>query len=174
MDVALTPRLRLRRLTHADAAFLLRLLNEPSFHENIGDRGVRTLEDARRYLDEGPLRSYVENGFGLYLVEERATGTALGMCGLIRRPALEHVDLGFAFIPEAWGRGYATEAGTAVLAHGLDELGLETLVAITAPHNLGSKRVLGKLGFVFERRLRLPGDATDIELFVLEPESRRR
>lgn len=174
MYIVTTPRLALRRLTEPDAGFMLRLLNEPSFLENIGDRGVRTLEDASRYLAKGPLRSYEENGFGVYLVEALGSAGAVGICGLIRREGLADVDLGFAFVPEVWGRGYASEAGAAVLRHGREELGLGRIVAIAARHNLGSKRVLAKLGFVFEGLIRLPGDDVDLELHASEPDSARR
>jgi RimJ/RimL family protein N-acetyltransferase len=159
MDALVTARLTLRRFTEEDAGFVLRLLNEPSFLHFIGDRGVRTLDDARRYLRDGPLASYERHGFGLYLVALAADSTPIGMCGLIQREELADVDVGFAFLPEHWSRGYAFEAAAAVVEEGKRTFGLERIAAITTPDNAGSIRVLEKLGLRYERRVRLdPGE----------------
>lgn len=139
-----TARLTLTHFTHADAGFILTLLNDPAFIQNIGDRNVRTLSDARAYLDNGPLRSYAVNGFGLYRVALR--GAVIGMCGLIKRDTLPDVDLGYAFLPQYWGAGYAPEAGAAVLAHARETLKLPRVVAIVDPANTPSIRVLERLG----------------------------
>lgn len=152
-------RLTLRRLTEDDAPFILRLVNEPSWLRFIGDKGVRNLDDARRHLREGPLDMYARRGFGLYHVSTKHDGAPIGMCGLIRRDALPDVDIGFAFIPESWGNGYAVEAAQAVVAHARDDFGLKRLVAITSLDNSASMRVLEKIGFTFERVIGLtPGD----------------
>jgi RimJ/RimL family protein N-acetyltransferase len=163
----LTERLELRPLAPGDADFILRLLNEPSFLANIGDRGVRTREQAERYIEEGPARSFRENGFGLYRVGLRDGGEAVGVCGLIRREGLDAPDLGFALLPEHWGRGYAHEAAVAVLAQGRQRLGLERVLAIVLEENLGSVRLLGKLGFERQGTVQLPGDDTELELYAL-------
>lgn len=166
MNVAETARLRLRWLDDGDATFILRLVNEPSWIRYIGDRNVRSVEDAQRYLREGPVAMYERLGFGLNLVESKATGEPLGICGLLRRDTLEHVDLGFAFVPGAWGQGYAQESAAAVLEHGRRELGVGTIVAIVSPDNERSCRLLGKLGFRLDRRVRLaPGD-DELALYV--------
>jgi RimJ/RimL family protein N-acetyltransferase len=161
-----TQRLVLRQLTTEDAAFLFRLLNEPSFLRYIGDRGVRSLEDARRYILKGPADSYRRYTFGLFLTELKSDGTPVGMCGLVKRIALTDVDLGFAFLPEFWSRGYAVEAATAVMDYARDTIGLRRVVAITSLDNAGSMRLLGKLGFRFERRIRLVGDEEELNLFA--------
>src|SRR4051812_24751369 len=101
-----TPRLILRKLTLDDAPFMLRLLNDPSFLENIGDKGVRTLDDTRRWLLAGHMASYERHGFGHYLVELKADHAPIGMCGLIKREALGEIDVGFALMPEYWFKGY--------------------------------------------------------------------
>lgn len=145
-----TPRLRLRRFTTGDADFILELVNEPSWIRYIGDKGVRDLEDARRYLEEGPVRMYGKHGFGLWLVARKEDGERLGMCGLVKRDKLGDVDLGFAFLPRHWSQGYAHEASKGVLAHARDALGFARLVAITVPENDASARLLVKLGFVHE------------------------
>lgn len=154
-----TPRLALRRLTEDDAPFIHRLVNEPSWLRFIGDKGVRNLDDARRYLREGPLDMYARFGFGMYLVSTRSDGTPIGMCGLIKRDALPDVDIGFAYVPESWGAGYAVEAAQAVVAHARDDFALKRLVAITSLDNAGSMRVLEKIGLTFEGLIELtPGD----------------
>ena len=166
MHVLATERLILRRLTAEDAAFILRLVNEPSWLRFIGDRGVRDLDDARRYIFDGPVASYERQGFGLYLVERKEDRAALGLCGLIKREALEDVDIGFALLPEHWGKGYAGECAAAVLAQAREEFGLRRLIAITTPDNDSSIRVLEKLGFQFERMVKLAAGDTELKLFA--------
>lgn len=145
-----TPRLTLRPLTIADAPFIVEQLNQPSFIEYIADRGVRTVADAEKYIREGPWAMYAAHGMGLLLVEARATGEAVGLCGLLHRPAFEHRDLGYSLLPRAWGQGYAVEAGRAVLDWARDVLQLSTVIAITSQVNPKSIRVLERLGFAFE------------------------
>src|SRR6478736_5082404 len=108
--VLLTERLALYRFTLDDAPFAMALVNDPSFVRYIGDKGVRTLEDARGYLEKGPLASYERYGFGLFKVVRRADGEAVGMCGLLKRDALDDVDVGYAFLPAFWSNGYALES----------------------------------------------------------------
>lgn len=169
MTVLETERLRLRRLTADDAEFILRLLNEPSFLRFIGDRGVRTVDDAREYVLNGPVASYEQFGFGLYLVMLKDAGTPIGMCGLLKRDALDDVDIGFAFLPEFWLKGFAIEAARAVMEHGRRDFGLKRIVAVTNPDNAGSIRVLEKLGFVFERMVRLSGESLEIRMYGAAP-----
>jgi RimJ/RimL family protein N-acetyltransferase len=165
MSVLHTERLSLCRLTFEDAEFILRLVNEPSWLEFIGDKGVRSLEDARDYLTAGPIASYERHGFGLYLVRRKSDGARLGMCGLIKRDTLPHVDIGFAFLPEHWGQGYAYEASAAVLEHAERDHKLPRILAITSPHNQSSIRVLERIGLRFERLMELtPGDP--VKLFA--------
>ncbi len=149
MDPLLTERLVIRPFRVEDAPFILRLLNEPSFIEFIADKGVRTLAQAEDYLRSGPLASYLTHGHGLCLVEHRETGNPMGMCGLIKRDSLPEVDLGYAFVPEFWGLGYAREAAEACVAWGRDGLGLPGLLAIVTPGNLASIRLLEALDFEF-------------------------
>ena len=164
--VADTARLTLRRLTPDDAPFMLALLNDPAFVRFVGDRGVRTVDQARTYLENGAIDSYRRLGFGLYLVEVKDTHEAAGICGLVKRPALDDVDIGFAFLPPFRGRGYAAESARAVVDHAR-ALGLPRLVAIVSPGNDASVRVLTGLDMRFERRIAL-GAADEVELFSLE------
>src|SRR6187549_3783400 len=124
MCVLETERLCLQHLTADDQAFILKLLNEPGFLQNIGDRGVRSLEDAVGYIEKGPRTSYAKNGFGLYRVSLKESGEAIGMCGLIKRDTLPDVDIGYAFLPRYWGNGYALEAAEATMAYARGTLGL--------------------------------------------------
>jgi RimJ/RimL family protein N-acetyltransferase len=149
-----------------DGEFILGLVNEAAFIRNIGDKGVRTVEDAREYILNGPVASYARFGFGLYLVELAETGAAIGMCGLLKRDSLEDVDIGFAFLEKFWGRGFACESAAAVMEYGRSALGIERIVAITSPDNQGSIRVLEKLGLRFDKMIRMPGSDEDTRLFV--------
>jgi ribosomal-protein-alanine N-acetyltransferase len=163
MQPILTERLSIRPFTLEDAPFILRLLNEPSFIENITDKGVRTLEQAATYLADGPIASQAVRGHGLWLVEHRGTGAPMGMCGLIKRDSLEEVDLGYAFLPEYWGLGFATEAAEACLAHGRETLGLRGVLAIVSPRNEASIRLLDKLAFSRTGRMEVtPGESVEI------------
>jgi len=164
-----TGRLVIRRLTEADAPFILALVNDPDFLHNIGDRGVRNLDDAVRYIQAGPMASYERHGFGLFKVELRDGGTPVGMCGLLKRDALPDVDIGYAFLPEFRGRGLAGEAAAAVLSYARDRLGIPRVVAIVSPGNHDSIRLLTKLGMAFERPVRLAPDDDDIDLFGPRP-----
>ena len=168
MTVLETDRLTLRRLTEDDAPFLLALLNEPSFLRYIGDRGVRTLDDARAYVAKGPAASYATHGFGLYLVTRTEDGEPLGMCGLLKRDALPHADLGYAFLPRHWSRGYAAEAAAGVVAHARRDFSLGTLLAVVSPDNDASIRVLERLGFRYERTMPFGDDGHEVKLFVLD------
>ena len=145
MKVLETQRLILRQFSDDDAEFILELLNEPSFIQNIGDRKIRSLDGARGYINKGPVASYNRHGFGLYLVELKETGESIGMCGLIKRETLEDVDLGYAYLPKFWSKGYAVESALAMKQFARDVVGLKRIVAITDPRNAGSIRVLENL-----------------------------
>jgi RimJ/RimL family protein N-acetyltransferase len=151
-----------------DAAFILELLNEPAFIRNIGDRGVRNLEDARHYIQHRLLASYEGSGFGLYRVDLKERAMPIGMCGFIKRPELADVDIGYALLERFWLRGYACEAASAVLEYGRKRLGLKRVVAITAPYNVASSKVLEKLGFRFERMLDLPNHGGKSKFYISE------
>jgi RimJ/RimL family protein N-acetyltransferase len=166
MVVLETNRLRLRRLEVDDADFILRLLNEPSFLQNIGDKGVRTRDDARLYILNGPIASYEKFGFGLYLVELRESGAPVGICGLLKRDVLEDVDIGYALIPEFWSKGYAVESVSAVMSYASKVLGLKRVVAVVNPDNQSSIRLLERIGFRFERMVRLSDGGPEIKLFA--------
>ena len=168
MESLETERLILRALTTGDAAFILELLNDPSYIHNIGDRKVRTLDGAKSYIKKGPIASYHSNGFGLRLVELKETHEPIGICGLIKRDTLDDVDIGYALLPKFWSNGYATESAMAVKAFARDIIGLKRIVGITDPENTGSIRVLEKLGMKFEKTVRLSPDDIELKLFSMD------
>lgn len=160
-----TSRLVLRRLEFNDAAFLVQLLNEPSFLENIGDRGVRNEQDAHRYLREGPMAMYAKHGFGLWHASLKACGTAIGMCGLLKRDTLPDADIGYAYLPAHWGKGYAVEAAEATLRHGVEKFGLRRIIAVVSQGNVGSIAVLEKIGMRFEGMHSMDAGEPDVRLY---------
>jgi RimJ/RimL family protein N-acetyltransferase len=146
-----TDRLILRQFTTEDAPFMLRILNEPSWLEFIGDRNVHTLEEAELYLVNGSLKSYGEHGFGFYMVMLKSNSICIGITGLAKRPYLKVPDIGFAFLPEYTGMGYALEASKAMLHYALETLGIREIEAFTSKDNVKSIQLLRKLGFHFEK-----------------------
>lgn len=162
-----TPNLVLRQLTEEDAALMLAVLNDPDFLRNVGDRGVRTEEDARRYIIDGPVAMYRQYGFGMYKVEVKS-GDAIGLCGLVKRDGLDDVDIGFAFLPDYRGQGYALEAAKAVMQDGRERMALQRIVAIARPDNKPSVRLLKKIGLQAERKITLPNDDTELLLMAWE------
>ena len=166
MIVAETERLVVRWFEPGDAPFILELVNEPSWIRFIGDKNVRDVGGALAYLERGPIDSYRKRGFGLNLVALRAGGAPIGMCGLIRRDTLPDVDVGFAFLPAYWGRGYAQESAAAVLDHGRRELGITRVVAILSPDNESSAKLLERLGFRRDGVIRMPPDDEELLHYV--------
>ena len=164
--VAETERLVLRRLGVEDAAFMLALLNDEAFVQNVGDRGVKSLEDARTYLLKGSIASYAQHGFGFWCVVQRDSGASIGICGLARRETLDDVDIGFAFLPGYRSQGYALESARAVMRIARDVFGLRRLVAITSLENQASAALLEKIGLRFERMVRVGEEVHEIRLFA--------
>ncbi len=167
MTVVETERLALREFTADDADFVLRIVNEPSFLRYIGDRGVRNLDDARKYIADGPVAGYARDGHGLMRVDRKADGAVVGMCGLLKRDALPEPDIGFSFLPEFWSQGYALESAHAVLGHARGTLGIGRILAITTRDNVPSMRLLDKLGFRFERMIAFGNE--ELRLFASDP-----
>ena len=163
-----TDRLQLRQLSVDDAEFILRLLNEPSFIQNIGDRGVRTVDDARGYIVKGPITSYERFGFGLWMIETKSPLAPIGICGLLKREVLDDVDIGYALLPEFWSQGYALESASAVVSYAREKLGLKRVVAVTNSNNQSSIRLLEKMGFKYERTVQLSEGAAEIQLLATE------
>lgn len=150
MATSTTDRLIIRHFTENDHAFILTLLNDEMFIKKIGNKNINNKSDAINYLNIGPLASYSEYGFGLNLICLKENGTPIGMCGLLKRSGLDHPDLGYAFLPEYYGQGYAHEASLSLLKEGYDNYHVEKVLAITLPDNIRSLYLLKKLGFMFK------------------------
>jgi len=161
--------LRVGWLDASDCAFILELVNEPSWLRFIGDKGVKTQQDALRYIENGPMAMYKRRGFGLYIVELKDGREPVGICGLIKREGLDDVDLGFAFLPRFWRNGYAFESAAAVMAYGRTALGLRRIVAILSRDNHRSSKLLQRLGFFFERTVKLHPDDEELDLYAIAP-----
>ncbi len=160
-----TERLQLRQFEISDAPFIVELVNTPGWLEFIGDRKIKTNEDAIRYLQNGPLKSYEQHGFGLSLVELKSDQTPIGMCGILKRDSLENPDIGFAFLPEFTGKQYAFEVAQATLNYAKNKLKLETIFAITIPSNIKSIQLLKKIGLEFVKTIHDPKDNSELQLY---------
>ena len=170
-----TERLRLRHLSpDTDAEFILELLNDPSFIRYIGDKAVRDLGAARRYIIDGPVKSYDAHGFGLYLVELKMNRTPIGICGVLKRDTLPDPDIGFAFLPAYWNQGYAFESAAAVMDHARETLKLGRILAITSPDNEASGKLLDKIGVRFDRMVKLTEEAPEVKLFTTDAKNESR
>lgn len=162
-----TPRLTLRPLTlaDADAAFMMRLVNDAAWLRHIGDRNVRSLEDARRYIGK-TLDMYERLGFGSWVAELKSTGEPIGTCGLVKRDGIDDVEIGYALLPEFRGRGLALESARAVLAYAWEVLRLPRVAAIVTPANDESIKLLEKVGLRFSQRITKPGGGEELSLYV--------
>ena len=171
MNILETERLILRRFTPHDTAFIIELLNTEGWIKYIGEKNVKTTDQAREYLENGPLKSYRNNGFGLALVELKAGHVPIGMCGLISRDYLNHLDVGFAFLPNHTGHGYAFEIVTKTIEHAFDELKQEQLLAITLPQNYSSIKLLTKIGFRYNENIISPDTNEELCLYSITEEN---
>jgi len=160
-----TERLSLREFNTTDATFIIQLLNSKGWLKFIGDRHIKTLEQAENYLTNGPMKSYSVNGFGLSMVELKNTHTPIGMCGLIKRDNLPDIDIGFAFLEEFMGNGYAFEIAQATINFAKESLKKETILAITLPTNVRSINLLKKIGMKFEKNFSFEGSTEELMLF---------
>jgi RimJ/RimL family protein N-acetyltransferase len=168
MKILETDRLILRHQTVEDAAFMLELWNDPSWIQNIGDRGVRTIEDARANILHGAVEMYAKLGYGFYLTELKDGGIPLGICGFAKRDFLADPDVGFAFLPRYWGKGYAYEAASAVMEYGKSVLGFSRIAAFTSEENEASGKLLEKLGLQFEKIIPYPGREEMVRLYSID------
>jgi RimJ/RimL family protein N-acetyltransferase len=160
-----TPRLILRTIRVDDAAFYLKLINEPSWHQYIGDRGIRTLATAEAAIRSGPIDMQNRLGFSLYVTELNDSHIPIGLCGLLKRDYLDDPDLGYAFLPQYWGKGYANEAARAVLQYAKEELSFTRILATTDTDNQPSMQLLQKQGFCFSKKMMLD---KELNLFSLD------
>lgn len=160
-----TERLILREIVESDAEFILDLLNQPSFIKYIGDRNIRTVEQSREFVETRFRASYRQFGYGLWAVELKETSESIGICGFVKRDALPEADIGFALLPQFERKGYAFEAASATMKYGEEKLNLKRVLAITSKDNAASGKLLEKLGFAFERFVKMTDDAEELKLF---------
>jgi len=160
-----TTRLKVREFVPDDAPFIVDLVNTPGWIENIGDRNIHTHEDATRYIHNGPMRSYVLHGFGLWLVEKRDDNAPLGMCGILKREYLNEPDIGFAFLPQYHGQGFAFEVASETINYAKDKLDIPVMSAITLAKNKSSIKLLEKLGLSFKKIVHVADTKEDLLLF---------
>jgi RimJ/RimL family protein N-acetyltransferase len=163
-----TDRLVIRKLEPGDSAFMLDLLNQPSFIRFIGDRGVKTLEAASTYIQERAFAAYEQNGCGPFAVELKTDGRVIGIVSLLDRDELDHVDIGFALLPDSWRQGFASEATSAVMEFAFTDLGLRRIIAITQADNIASIKTLERVGLAYEGMTRLKDEDIDLQLFAIE------
>jgi len=163
-----TERLHLRWLVPGDEAILLAVWNDPAFIQNVGDRGVRTMQEASEAMEKGPLKLYSDHGYGPYRVALADSDEAIGICGLFKRDNLDDPDIGFAILPDHCGKGYAFEAADIVSTHAREGLGLKRMTAIVSQRNNTSIGLIEKLGLTFERMLLMPGDDEEICLYSID------
>ncbi len=190
MKILEAKHLILREIVESDDEFMIDLLNQPSFIKYIGDRSVRNLEQSREFIETRYRKSYANNGFGLYAVELKAeVGTiadaqivaneihnpkseiqnpVIGICGFVKRDTLPDADIGFAFLPQFCGKGFALEAAEAVMQYGREELNLKRVLAITTQNNENSGKLLEKLGFKFDGLIIQPPDTAELKLFSFD------
>ena len=168
MNILETERLMLRRFTLDDTSFIIDLLNTEGWIKYIGEKNVKTPDHARAYLENGPLKSYRNNEFGLALVELKVNHVPIGMCGLINRDYLDRLDVGFAFLPNHTGHGYALEIVKKTVEHAFRELKQEKLYAITLPHNYSSIKLLTKIGFSYNKNFITPDTNEELCLYLIE------
>jgi RimJ/RimL family protein N-acetyltransferase len=165
MIIAETKRLIISKFTTEDAPFYLKLVNTPHWIQYIGDRNIKTLDQAINALKEGNIKSYKDNGFGFYkLLLKDNKLKPIGTCGLIKRNTLDDVDIGFAMLPEYERKGFGYEASLEIIKLAKHKFNLKRIVAITLPNNKGSIALLGKLGLNYEKTV-FPFDA-DEELLL--------
>lgn len=160
-----TERLLLREFNLMDAAFIIELVNSPGWLAYIGDRNIKTIEQAAAYLMNGPIKSYAQNGFGLYMVELKADSMPIGMCGILKRETLENPDIGFAFLPACTGQGYAFESAAATMVFAKEVLRLPFICAITVPENKASIKLLEKIGLKLVKPVQYKGSDETLILY---------
>ena len=164
--IAETERLIIKKFTTNDASFFKDLVNMPHWLKYIGDRNIKTITDAETYIKNTHLKSYKSVGFGFYKLILKETNIPIGSCGLVKRDELEDVDIGFAFLEEYEKQGFGFEASKAVIKLAKNEFGIEKLLAITVPYNIGSIKLIEKLGFKYEKRVKPFEDDEELLLFA--------
>ncbi|WP_299073662.1 GNAT family N-acetyltransferase [uncultured Paraglaciecola sp.] len=162
-----TSNIKLRKLTLKDAEFILQLMNDPDCLRYIGDRGIKNIEDAQKYIQQGPQKMYQQDAIGLLVVESLVDGNAMGLCGLLKRPELPIPDLGFALLPAYRKQGVISAAAQLVLNDAAKRKVTPKVLALTSLDNEKSINLLGHFGFVFKEIVDLKNNGDKTKLFEL-------
>ena len=163
-----TERLILKPTDKEDGEFIFKIMNTPKYYKYIGDRNIRTLEDAENYITQKMMPQYEKMGFGNFTVTLKSDGSKIGFCGIYVRPSLETPDIGFAFFEEYEGKGYAYEASSLLKQLAKDEFGLKKLSGITVEYNHSSRKLLEKLGLKFQKKFFMEGDPEELIYYEIE------
>ena len=167
MIVAETERLLLSKFTLDDAPFFLELVNTPNWIKYIGERNIKTVEQAEDAIKKGHLKSYATHGFGFYTLQLKSEqNNTIGTCGLIKRDTLDHADIGFAMLPKYEGKGFGFESSMAVLKLAKEQFELKKVLAITLPTNQNSIKLIEKIGLSYEKRVKPFEDDEELLLFA--------
>ena len=161
-----TERLYLKPTSIEDSSFLFELMNSEKWLLNIGDRHIKSPEDASAIVTQRIAPQFERLGYGCHTVVNRETGEKMGTCGIYERPGLDIPDIGFAFLPPYEGKGYGTESATAILKDAMENFGLKKVCAITLESNIPSQKLLTKLGLSYSRMVTLPDDTQELMLFT--------
>ena len=168
MYISSTERLHLAELNTNDAPFILELLNTPNWLKFIGDRKINSITDAEDYITNHHIKSYRENGFGFFKVLLKSENAiAIGCCGLIKRPELDSVDIGFAFLPEYERKGFGFESASAVIELAKEQYKLDEVLGIVLPTNPNSINLLEKLGLNYKKTVTLFENKEELLLYSI-------
>jgi [ribosomal protein S5]-alanine N-acetyltransferase len=148
MELFRSPRLRCRRLLESDLPQLCAVYGDPLAMRWVGDGSVLDEAACRLWLSRTE-ENYQLRGYGMFALED-ACGEVVGFCGLVHPNGQAEPELKYAFKRMYWGRGYASEAASALLAWAARSYGLSRVIATIAPENRASERVLRKAGMVLE------------------------
>ena len=166
-----TERLTMRPMSAEDAEFILELYNSPKFIEFIGDRNIKTREDAEKYITEKFLLQHEKLGFGNYLIIRKSDGCKVGSVGIFEREGLDVHDIGFSFLPEYEGKGFGFESASELLATAVEEFKLKNISAITTKTNFSSQKLIEKLGLKFQKMVKLPNDDEELLYYEMSTEN---
>ena len=163
-----TDRLNLKLASMEDAPFFLELYNTPTFIQFIGDKNLRSLEDARSYVQNRFLPQIERLGYGNYLIIRKEDGAKIGSVGIFEREGLDVQDIGFSFLEEFQGKGYGYEAASKLLETACTDCGCSKISAITSKENIASQSLIQKLGLKYLKTVQLPDDPEELLYYEIE------
>jgi RimJ/RimL family protein N-acetyltransferase len=165
--IAETERLIISKFKIEDAPFFLKLTNSPNCIKYIGDKNLRSIEDAEKYLKNKTIKSYIDFGFGFYKLELKSENNKpIGTCGFTKRQELEYIDSGFAFLPEYEGKGFGYESSIAILKLAKEKFKVDIISAIVNQQNTNSIKLLEKLGFIYKKQINPFEEDKELLLFA--------